>query len=368
MAIKIRKKTSSKFFEKSFLVGYGSIGRRHLPFLYKYTSQIFVIDPKFSANFMIEKHLRSEKLLTCNSINELKVIPTSRDIVVVSNWGPDHFETILKFSELGVINFILEKPCVDSFEEIDKLIDLRRSKSLKILVNQGSYHANLGNRINYLGKLLGLGDIAAVWITGGARCLSTSGSHWISLVNQIFNSLPISVTADAEIDYINPRSKDLVFIEGVFSYVYTKRRRLSISLTNLSSISGRIEFYWPNHLGVLEGDSISVWSRQNSTNLSKITLHGKAEKKVFYGTIPYENQILSKGYKKSAKKNNFEQMDILYKKFTEGNSDYYDKVLIDHLNVNKQVLLSLVASDLGTKLEFKSNIPNELFTKKFGIS
>ena len=70
---------------------------------------------------------------------------------------------------------------------------------------------------------------------GGALCLSTNGVHWLDLALEILNSIPSSITADLDIDYINPRDESLAFIGGMSSFRLSNGSFIHISYTNKNS-------------------------------------------------------------------------------------------------------------------------------------
>jgi predicted dehydrogenase len=51
--------------------------------------------------------------------------------VVVSNWGPDHFETIEYVIKKGYKQIIIEKPVVCSLNELGNLVKLIKSNNIK---------------------------------------------------------------------------------------------------------------------------------------------------------------------------------------------------------------------------------------------
>ena len=336
---------------KGIVIGYGSIGKKHANYLSTISDELVLVDPIFE--------LDSNNITTLNkktkfykSINEIKNVITVNDIAVVANWGPDHFKTIIELIKLKISKIILEKPCVDSLEEVDQLRDLNANKQLQISVNQGWYYENLPEKINQLSKNFSLGEVVAIWVTGGARCISTAGSHWLSLANQIYSSDPLFIIADASNSFINPRSTELAYIEGVFSFTYSNNRRLGINLSNSSSIEGRFEIYWRDAVGELSSNRLKICSRNEKNKSQRITQYGPATEVIFDDDIFNER----------------DQFENLYNSFQNLNINQFKKVFDNHLNVNKAILLALVASDQNKKIRFMDSIAPKYYKKKYGIS
>jgi predicted dehydrogenase len=61
------------------------------------------------------------------------------------------------------------------------------------------------------------GTPALISIVGGAKCISTNGIHWIDFSNQLIGSKWDKINASISSKLINPRSRDLNFLENSYS-------------------------------------------------------------------------------------------------------------------------------------------------------
>ena len=348
--------TGDILFNTSILVGYGSIGIKHANFLKSCSSKLVIIDPKFSSNKPLLNQQQNTNITQLETWNSTRFNLNEQDVVVVANWGPDHSQSVENAISIGAKQIVLEKPCVDSLEEIDKLIEIAFKFQVKVVVNQGYLSLDLGNRINQLGHELGLGSVVAIWVTGGARCLSTAGSHWISLANQIFMDNPLFIFGDAKNDFINPRSANLSFYDGIFSFTYPGNRRLGINLTNGSSIKGRFEIYWKHAVGELNESELTI-KRVEQTN-TKITLYQEPTKIIFSGPVPW--------YKEGALQ--VDSLEVLYKSLLESDFKEVASNLRKHLDVTKATLLALISSEKQVRLDFDEKLESTYFCKKYHIS
>jgi predicted dehydrogenase len=343
-------------FSRAVVIGYGSIGKKHAQYLINRCEILTIIDPKVKNDPNFANELGAKNVEKFENLESSRLKFEERDVVVIANWGPDHYATLETSILKGALNIILEKPCVDSLFEIDRIKKICRSSPVKIAVNQGWYYLKLGQRINEISTKFDLGEIVAIWITGGARCISTAGSHWLSLANQIYKSNPIQISADGITNNINPRSASLSFYEGVFSFLYSKGRRLGISLTNLSSIEGKFEIYWKNASGILEEEKIEIFTRDLKEIPDRITRYGKPTKKIFSGKINSMNNSSQN------------QLEVIYDSLENLTILETNANLNQHLDANKSVILSLISSDTKKHINFDADIDPDLYNKKYLIS
>lgn len=343
-------------FNKVVIIGYGSIGRKHAHFLEPLCKTLILVDPNFAKRDAINGTTPFQNAETYGDISQVPYNFEFNDVIIIANWGPDHLSILESVAHKGANQIVLEKPCADSLRELDEIWQLNNNYKLKIAVNQGWYYTNLGSRINKLSTSLELGQIFSIWISGGARCLSTAGSHWVNLTNQIFNSNPLEINGHGSTQYINPRGTHLAYVEGVFSYLYPNNKRLSISLTNFSSISGKIHILWENAAGTLDEEDIVIKKRKSGEVMSQITRYGQPTETVFNGLVPFESL------------NSYTQMQGLYDSFKNLSPEDHNTNLQRHLDSTRTILLSLVSSESRKIIEFKSPIEPEFYNKKYLIS
>lgn len=343
-------------FHRAVIIGYGSIGKKHAQFLEPHCKTLILVDPKFQAETEKNEVGIFQNVETYIHLDEVPYKFEPNDVVVIANWGPDHLSTLELAVRKNAYQVVLEKPCADSLQELDKIWKLNDDSRLKLAVNQGWFYSHLGSRINNLSFSLELGEIFAIWISGGARCLSTAGSHWVNLANQIYNSNPIELTGHGLAHKINPRGSHLDYVEGVFSYLYPNNKRLSISLTNSSSVAGQITILWKNAIGTLDEENIVIKKRNSEEILPQITRYSQPTETIFEGLVPYESQSSNT------------QLQGLYESFENLHEDEHTENLKKHLDSNRALLLSLVSAKSKKTVEFKSSIEPEFYTRKFLIS
>jgi predicted dehydrogenase len=344
-------------FNRAIIIGCGSIGLKHLRALLDLSESVEVVDPKVIDLESLQQELR-KTVKNYISLSEVSCSTCANDIAVISNWGPDHYQAFVNLVNLGFKKIILEKPMVVSLSQLDDVVSLSAKYKIHVAVNQGWHYVELAERIAHFGSLYNLGDIEAIWINGGARCMSTAGSHYIHLANRLFITDPVEIFAHFSQQNINPRSTSLVYVEGVCSILYPQGKRLSISFSNRSSVEGTMQILWRDAIGVFEGEYLSLSTRPRDRDFKDvITRYGQPTVQLFHGRLFDSNVSLQDL-----------EMQSMYEKLS---SDTYENLrleLLCHATSNKILLMSMISAKLGRKLCFDEKVSNELFNLEFEIS
>lgn len=278
-------------FAKVILIGFGSIGKRHARSIFGICKSLTIIDPNRDALLNLPEGVTSiSHYLT---IAELEPSDSPENVVIIANWGPDHCWAVNECFKLGYRNFVIEKPISSSLSDLYSLRNMVQEHSLRVVVNQGWDSQSLGERIRDLGHNLGLGEPVAVWVTGGARCASTAGSHYIHLATTVLNEFPETVVAHGSSSSINPRGQHLAFYDGVYSASYLSGKKFSMSFSNMSSIEGEVRILWKDATGEFSNDGeLTIRGRNPDREyLNVITRYGQPEVKLFSGTPPFKNEL-----------------------------------------------------------------------------
>ena len=332
------------------IVGLGSIGRKHLSEVSKIypSSKLFVIDPLLAPG---EHSLNGISFQVLLRVEESL---TDSDIGIISNWGPDHFKTINQLIAASYKRIIVEKPLADSLNEILQIQEICIKEEIVLTVNHSWHFEQLGNRINVLSDSLTLGPPVMLSITGGARCLSTAGSHLIHLSNQIFGSIPSFIAGLGGSSFINPRNSSLSYYEGVFSFKYPKGQLLSISYCNSSSIEGETKIYWRDAMGDLRGENITIYERTRDRDyLDKITRYGQPTELIFEGELPRSNSLEFRDVYEFVEKCEFSR--------SKSN-------LSQHIDSSLTLIQALLSSHLGFHTAPFMKHDEKTSAMKFGIS
>lgn len=343
-------------FKRAVIVGCGSIGTSHARSLSKISQELHIVDPKYVKTTNLEFDFVATSIIS--NLSELRFSPGIMDLVVISNWGPDHWETINHAANLGFTRFVLEKPMTSSMADLIKLKTLVIEKNLDVVVNQGWASEKLGLRIVRIGEELGLGTPVAIWVHGGARCISTAGSHVIHLASTIFSGEPDSVFGFGESDSINPRDSNLSYFDGTYSVKFRENCSLGINYTNRSSISGDIEIYWKEARGqLLDSSQLKINRRPKNREYREIiTRYGPADEEIFSGILP-----LLAGQAEITP-------STLYMKLINEESNSLRLEFLDHLRSNEILLRLLISSKQGRRISMDELFPEAVLAIDFKIS
>ena len=342
---------------KVLIVGCGSIGKAHLNYVSNFAERIIIVDPIFPEQ-EIGKGFEFSKIEWYASIEQLSSLDfDDTDIGVVANWGPDHFRTFENVVALGITRIVLEKPMVTSISELEAIFEIVQKKKLHIVVNQGWHYIQLAERINNLSSAKELGPIVMINANGGARCISTAGSHVIHLAHQLLGKDFEKISGNFGDNRINPRNAELSYLDGTLNMTFSGGRYLNISYTNLSSIEGRIEIYWRDAFGILDGDKLEITSRDPLRQFaSTVTRYGRPDVDVFNGVLPLGEDETSS------------QLEGLYKAVVLEKFENLWNTFALHCNSNRTLLLSLISNHRRESLEFNSPLSIDEIAMKFRIS
>ena len=228
------------------IVGHGSIGgkfRDNLKARGFSNKSIFIVDK----NKGILNKLSQEGY---NCFENIKDIDQNLEIKygIVSNWGPDHISSAYELFRFGCKRLIIEKPVSNNINDLDNFANIVQENNLFVTVHHHWKYLELVTLIESAAKEYELKNPVGIRLMGGALCLSTNGVHWLDLALEILNSIPSSITADLDIDYINPRDESLAFIGGMSSFRLSNGSFIHISYTNQNSQSGRAEIIYRHGL------------------------------------------------------------------------------------------------------------------------
>lgn len=334
------------------IVGCGSIGIRHFNYLLPFVEKIVVVDPK-----KVIEGLPKERVNHFLSIEEISEMEGPNNIGVVSNWGPDHLETLKMLVSKGIRKIVLEKPMVCSIEQLEELANLVQKFQLSLVVNQGWHYVSLSDRINELSASFKLGPAVGLFAWGGARCHSTFGSHLIHLANSIFQSSPNEICAMLNDSRINPRGTSLEYLEGSVTVRYESGAQLAINFTNSSSVAGKVNIVWKEADATLIEEEIEVMRRPKQRDFAEIiTRYGETNQELFKGKVPW------------GRLKEVSQLEGLYASLIEKTYEELSLELNHHMTSSRVLLMALISSHTGKTVKISDELTENFRTKLFRIS
>ena len=279
------------------LVGHGSIGSYYKDIIIeKYNEyDLYIIDNKDS----VLKDLRKNGIKCFKSLDDLKKENKEITFGIVANWGPDHISTAHQLIDIGCKKLIIEKPLSNKKNDLESLKKRSLNEDIFITIHHRFSYTNIVEKIRQAEYQFNLGDPKGIRIIGGAVCISTNGTHFFDLSCDVLNSKPKYITAELELDYINPRDKNLSYIGGMACYKMENKTFVNVSFSNENSESFRAEILYRNSLLKLETDGTLKLLKRNNEDVKKfndkITRYGefKFECDIKYENFPTVDRILN---------------------------------------------------------------------------
>lgn len=247
---------------RAILIGYGSIGKRHLQQLTSRCEEVIVVDPVVETSTDVDKNVRYYKSLQDYAAALRQNESTLPNIGVIANWGPDHFSTFKELKNLGIRKFLVEKPLASRMSHIEEFEYLCLSDKLQIWSN---FHLRFDNSSQFLYQYienLKLGIPKLMTVTGGAKCLATTGIHWIDFFLSLSGDNNYDVISNILSENINPRNAKLSFLEGVI-HLGSPRSAFNMVFTNGSYADACVDIYWKTLKVQIAGGKLKVLESEN---------------------------------------------------------------------------------------------------------
>lgn len=145
---------------KILVVGYGSIGKRHIENLSKFVDVEIIVCTKGK----YDNFLKKKKCKKISSLNSMKEKPHA---AIICNVTSEHMKTAIKLANLG-INILIEKPLSNSLKNLKKLQDITNQK--KIIAHVGNvlrFHPCI-KKVKEIIDNKELGKILSVYVENGS--------------------------------------------------------------------------------------------------------------------------------------------------------------------------------------------------------
>jgi predicted dehydrogenase len=332
----------------NLLIGCGSIGKRHLSKLIEMNEEIWVVDPnKDMRNYAIAESDLVVK--TFNSLEEVTDLNNFIDlnIVIIANWGPDHFATLNEVRKLNPEKILIEKPIASKLSDLYAINKLLSTTKESVFVN---YHIRFDSGFEKLKEICSesnLGIPSIISVIGGAKCISTTGIHWLDFSNQILKSSWKNINSRIDAKKINPRSAELSFLEGYTQIIYENGSTVSLNFTNESYMDTQVTLIWKNSKGVLENGELIIYGPNEELKIDR----------PINRTVFFDKEVLR------------------FKFFTDGFQNLYQQFkklentkMENFTCANEMLILSLISSRLNKQITPKSRIKKKMLNLDWKIS
>lgn len=324
---------------RAILVGNGSVGKRHLVHLKAVASSISVIDPNPSN--LVDSSANVAKFISIEDLNKSLVQSADYfgedDFAIVSNWGPDHLRATSSLVSMGMKRFLVEKPLASSLRQLSQYENLV-SKNVLIWCNYHLRSSSGKQAILKFQKTQNLDSPISISVTGGAKCLSTTGIHWIDFAVNLFHDSPYQINGNVVSHDINPRNTNLSFLEGLAFFRFSQGRTLLLDFHNASQSDAIITILWRHHMAEIRSGKIRFYSSSidNSDELPNT-------RSVTFDKLLAEENFAERGF------------EALFSEFVGAN-----KSQSHLLTANRALLLALCSSELQKTVSWDEEIPMQL--------
>ncbi len=332
----------------NLLVGCGSVGKKHLTKLIELGQKIWVVDPKDDARKFA--HSQSQLVLgTYSTIDKFLNVEKAPalDLVVIANWGPDHFYTFEKIKGLKPKTFLIEKPVTSKLSDLNSMSKYLSKSESSIFVN---FHLRFDSGFEKLKELCNVnkyGTPTLISIVAGAKCIATNGIHWIDFSNQLIGSEWDKINANLTSQPINPRSKELAFYEGFTNIIYKNKSSVNVNFTNSSYMDLQTTIVWKQAKGVIVNGSLTVYEAETKIPESQsMTRSALFSKKVL--ELPFSVDGFHQLYARIGQAKSF--------------------VMENALTANELLILSLISSESGSQLRSNQPLQQKLVDLDWRIS
>ena len=328
---------------KVALVGHGSIGSRYKDSLIKNYIKIENLSI-IEKNTKLIKKLRKENFKCYEDLFILKEEGLNIDYGIVANWGPQHIKTANQLIDLGCKRIIIEKPLSSRIDELESFKKRCAKENIFITVHHHWNYTDLIEKIANAQIKYNLGEPVGIRFIGGAVCLSTNGTHYLDLGCKILKSSPKEVSADLELDYINPRDKNLVNIGGMASYRMENNSFIHTSFSNKNSQSFRSEIVYRHGIIEISTDiKLKVFKRSDQDIINfghKITRYGDL---IFLGDVDFRDKLT---------------LDSVLENLFYGDKP---KVCIEEAEISVKMVLAAIQSHLyGKRVKFDNIVDTDI--------
>lgn len=229
---------------KAVVIGAGSVGFGHLRYAIERYGFCGVVDINPEKFVAAEKEFPGQVRCFSNLDNVFLDEELSKDaLFVVSNLGPDHMGTVKKLVQHGVRKIYVEKPMAVSIADCHELERIQKEADLRIVVGFQRRESGLAQAVQDLSLAHCGGLPTSLVVHGGALDMSTNGIHWLDFAADLFQARPQAVSGSGTKEQLNPRRSDLLFWDGVLTWVFQGGRRLTVVFDNNSSVGPTILAY-----------------------------------------------------------------------------------------------------------------------------
>jgi predicted dehydrogenase len=326
------------------IIGYGKMGRKHESVLTSMKINISFVCDKITSEG-VKNFYQDYK----TAIDEIKV-----DGIVISTYGPSHYEIISYAIKSGIKFIVCEKPFTVSVKQADKIISLLKDSNTRLCFNYIRRHSEIYRKIfEYLHQENILGIPRSVIITSGAGGISTLGTHFIDLAAFLLNGQIKSVFAhQINKNLPNPRGEQFEDPGGYVILNLDNGSRAFIEMGDDLGLQSKIEVVGEYGRMIIDefNNELIIRARSAEDRQKRMRLYGLS------------NPIIKN------EKLNFEPIEILIKNMFK-NLISTDKLHMNVIQAKEKVeIYSAIRKSFDTKKIVSIPLNNEYYDKEFMVT
>jgi predicted dehydrogenase len=215
------------------IIGYGRMGQA-------YHDVLKTLD--IDVEFICDTEKKDEKLKIILDYKEALNIPNI-DGIIISTYGPTHYEIIKYAIEREIKYIICEKPFTTSLKHAKEITELVRKSNSKVTVNYARRFSDVYSSLIkeiHINKKIGIPK--SIIITCGAGGISTMGTHFLDLCTYLLHEKVISVVAfPINKNLPNPRGSEFEDPGGYLIINFENEKRAFIDMGDDLGLQPKIE-------------------------------------------------------------------------------------------------------------------------------
>lgn len=264
------------------IIGYGRMGK-----IYHEVLKTLNFDVAFICD-LEEKDSEVKFSDYKNALNSVNV-----DGIIISTYGPSHYEIVKYAIGKKIKNIICEKPFTTSLKHAQEISQLLEKNDSKLTV---SYLRRFSDEYSSLMKKLYDEDIIGtpktIIITSGAGGISSLGTHFLDLCTYLLNERVISVYATPINKKLpNPRGKKFEDPGGYFVMNLENEKRAFIEMGDDLGLQPKIEII--GRYGRIEINEISkkivAYARKNEDKAKPMRFYGLENLEIINESFNFES-------------------------------------------------------------------------------
>jgi len=240
--------------KKCLILGFGSMGERHLRAIKKFNfNQIDIVDKNSSRLSVAHTSYKIPKYNLFTKTSEVK--KNYYSLVIIATTADVHLKNFREMSSLSKC-ILIEKPLATSLKDCEIIKKIAKNKNITVAVNHQKRFSSEYFQVKNIIKKYKLKKFINLNVIGGNAGIAMNGVHFIELFNYFTGSKIKYVSCLLEKQLIkNPRGKKFRDYAGHLVAENSKKQKLSINMSSTQSHGLNLQYTFQN--GILFCDNLT---------------------------------------------------------------------------------------------------------------